>query len=223
MSEKSPVTKTRIVIVEDHPLFRERLSLLINKEEDMTVCGEADNIAQALEIIQRERPHAAIVDITLKGSSGLELIKNLKAHAIDIPVLVLSMHDESLYAERVIRAGAKGYITKDEASDKVMFAIRKVMGGEIYLSEHMTSRVLKSLTGAGKNTPMGPAINRLTDRELEVFQLIGKGKTPREIADTLHLGMTTIDTYKARIKEKLNLKNATELIHEAAEWLRGQG
>jgi DNA-binding NarL/FixJ family response regulator len=220
LSESSNQTKTKVVIVEDHPLFRERLALLINKELDMLVCGEADNIRQAMEIIQSTQPHAAVVDITLKGSSGLELIKDLKAQSIDLPVLVLSMHDESLYAERVIRAGAKGYITKDEASDKVMSAIRKVVAGEIYLSETMTSRVLKNLSG--KTAEQVSPLERLTDRELEVFQLIGKGKTAKEIAETLNLGLTTIDTYRARIKEKLNLKNATELVHEAAEWIRSQ-
>lgn len=214
--------KTKVVIVEDHPLFRERLALLINKEPDLEVCGEADNIAQAMEIIRATQPQAAIVDITLKGSSGLELLKDLKSQSIDLPVLVLSMHDESLYAERAIRAGAKGYITKDEASDKVMSAIRKVMAGEVYLSESMTSRILKNLTD-GKSFFEGSALNRLTDRELEVFQLIGKGKTAREIAETLHLGLTTIDTYRARIKEKLNIKNATELVHHATEWVRSQG
>jgi DNA-binding NarL/FixJ family response regulator len=211
--------KTKVVIVEDHPMFRERLAHLINKELDMHVCGEADNIRQAMEIIEATRPNAAIVDITLKGSSGLELIKDMKARAMELPVLVLSMHDESLYAERVIRAGAKGYITKDEASEKVMSAIRRVVAGEIYLSDSMTARVLKNLSG--KNSEASP-MERLTDRELEVFQLIGKGKTAKEIAETLGLGLTTIDTYRARIKEKLHLKNATELVHEAAEWVRSQ-
>lgn len=220
MNEATKETKTRVVIVEDHPLFRERLAALINKELDMLVCGEADNIRQAMEIIRETQPDAAVVDITLKGSSGLELIKDMKAQSIELPVLVLSMHDESLYAERVIRAGAKGYITKDEASDKVMSAIRTVVAGEIYLSESMTSRVLKNLSG--KNAEHSSPMERLTDRELEVFQLIGKGKTAKEIAETLNLGLTTIDTYRARIKEKLNLRNATELVHEAAEWIRSQ-
>lgn len=221
MSQPQPQGKTRVIIVEDHPLFRAQLALLVNKEPDLTVCGEADNIKQAMELIQSLKPDAAVIDITLKGSSGLELIKDLKAQGIELPVLVLSMHDESLYAERVIRAGAKGYITKDEASDKVMSAIRKVMAGEIYLSDSMTSRMLKNLSGRGGGE--GSPIERLTDRELEVFQMIGKGKTAREIAESLNLGLTTIDTYRARIKEKLNLKNATELIHEAAEWVRAQG
>jgi len=222
MSQTTEGRKTKVMIVEDHPLFRERIALLINKEPDMEVCGEADNIRDAMEVIMTSKPDAAVVDITLKGSSGLELIKDMKAQGIELPVLVLSMHDESLYAERVIRAGAKGYITKDEASDKVMQAIRKVVGGEIYLSEGTTSRLLKSLSD-GKGNAEGPAINRLTDRELEVFQLIGKGKATREIAESLNLGLTTIDTYRARIKEKLNIRNATELIHQATEWVRSQG
>lgn len=221
MSDSSNLGKTRVVIVEDHPMFRERLASLINKEPDMMVCGEADNIRQGMEIIQSTGPDAAVVDITLKGSSGLELIKDLKAQSIDLPVLVLSMHDESLYAERVIRAGAKGYITKDEASGKVMSAIRKVVAGEIYLSDAMTSRVLKNMSG--KNPGEISPLERLTDRELEVFQLIGKGKTAKEIAESLSLGLTTIDTYRARIKEKLNLKNATELVHQAADWIRSRG
>lgn len=220
MSDSTHPRKTRVVIVEDHPLFRERLAVLINKELDMLVCGEADNIRQAMAIIQSTQPDAAVVDITLKGSSGLELIKDLRAQSFELPVLVLSMHDESLYAERVIRAGAKGYITKDEASEKVMSAIRKVVAGEIYLSDSMTSRVLKNLSG--KNVEHSSPLERLTDRELEVFQLIGKGKTAKEIAETLNLGLTTIDTYRARIKDKLNLRNATELVHEAAEWVRSQ-
>ena len=222
MSETTEEQKTKVMIVEDHPLFRERLALLINKEPDMEVCGEADNIRGAMETILATKPDAAVVDITLKGSSGLELLKDLKAQSIELPVLVLSMHDESLYAERAIRAGAKGYITKDEASDKVMLAIRKVMGGEIYLSEGTTTRILKNITD-GKSSIDAPALSNLTDRELEVFQLIGKGKTTREIAETLNLGLTTIDTYRARIKEKLNLRNATELIHQATDWARSQG
>jgi len=222
LSETTEEQKTKVMIVEDHPLFRERLALLINKEPDMEVCGEADNIRGAMETILATKPDAAVVDITLKGSSGLELLKDLKAQSIELPVLVLSMHDESLYAERAIRAGAKGYITKDEASDKVMLAIRKVMGGEIYLSEGTTTRILKNITD-GKSSIDAPALSNLTDRELEVFQLIGKGKTTREIAETLNLGLTTIDTYRARIKEKLNLRNATELIHQATDWARSQG
>jgi len=192
---------------------------LINNEPDMEVCGESDNIKQAIEVIQSTRPDMCIVDITLKGSSGLELLKDLKAQSIALPALVLSMHHESLYAERAIRAGAMGYITKNEASSKVMQAIRKVMSGDIYLSDGMTARVLKHLQDGGEKLER-PVLNRLTDRELEVFQLIGQGKTTREIAETLNLGLKSIDTYRARIKEKLNLKNATELVREATMWAK---
>ena len=161
----------------------------------------------------------AIVDITLKGSSGLELIKDLKAWKLDVPVLVLSMHDEALYAERAFRAGARGYITKAEASENVMNAIRCVLDGKIYASESFASGLLMNLVETG--TPQrGSALNQLTDRELEVFYLIGQGRTTQEIAMSLNLGNKTIETYRARIKEKLNLKNAVELHHRAMNWVR---
>ncbi len=224
LSPRSPAAgKTRIFIVDDHPMLRERLVQVINKEPDMTVCGEADNIQQALERIRRLQPDIAVVDITLKGSSsGLELIKNLKAEGIPTPVLVLSMHDESLYADRALRSGARGYITKHEGSDAVMAAIRCVLGGKVYLSEDHTAKILNRLTETGGQA-VSPSTDLLTDRELEVFQMIGKGHTSREIAETLHLGTKTVDTYRERIKQKLALKNAAELYHRATEWLRGNG
>ncbi|SRR5579862_981723 len=216
---KLPATKgIRVVVVDDHPMLRERLAHLINKEEDMTICGEADNIQQAMEIIQQTNPDIAIVDITLHGSSGLELIKNLKAAGCGVPVLVLSMHDESLYAQRALRAGARGYVTKHQASETVMIAIRRVLQGEVYLSEHLTSRILKTLVETGSKVE-GPVVDRLTDRELEVFQLIGHGRATREIAETLHLGIKTVDTYRERIKQKLHLQNAAELHHRAMQWV----
>ena len=214
MSEK----KERVVIVDDHPLFRERLSQLINQELDMEVCGEAEDAQQAIQLIRNESPDLAIVDITLKGSSGLELIKSIKALPLGVPVLVLSMHDESLYAERALRAGATGYITKHEAADQVLLAIRRVLAGQVYLSEKMTSVYLRSLT-TGVNSMPRP-LDRLTDRELEVLDLIGRGHTTREIADRLQLGVATVDTYRARIKEKMNFRNATELQHFATQWVR---
>ena len=158
-------------------------------------------------------------DITLKGSSGLELIKSIKALSIGVPVLVLSMHEESLYAERALHAGATGYITKHQAADEVLSAIRRVLAGEVYLSEKMTSGFLKSLTSAGVKT-ISRAIDRLTDRELEVLDLIGSGQTTRQIADKLQLGVATVDTYRARIKEKMNFRNAAELQHFAIRWVR---
>jgi DNA-binding NarL/FixJ family response regulator len=214
MSEK----KERVVVVDDHPLFRERLSELINHELDMEVCGEAENAQQAIDLIRNTSPNLAIVDITLKGSSGLELIKSIKALPIGVPVLVLSMHDESLYAERALRSGATGDITKHESADNVLLAIRRVLAGEVYLSGTMTSVFLKSLTGGLKSVPR--PLDRLTDRELEVLELIGRGHTTRQIAETLQLGVATVDTYRARIKEKMNFRNATELQHFAIRWVR---
>src|SRR5215472_12326843 len=199
MSDK----KERVVIVDDHPLFRERLAQLIDHELDMEVCGEAESAVPGIQLIRSTSPDLAIVDITLKGSSGLELIKSIKALSIGTPVLVLSMHDEALYAERALRAGATGYITKHQAADEIIVAIRRVLAGEVYLSEKMTASFLKSLTTRGvKNIPR--PVDRLTDRELEVLELIGNGHTTREIAETLKLGVATVDTYRARNKEKMN-------------------
>lgn len=215
MSDK----KERVVIVDDHPLFRERLAQLINHELDMEVCGEAENAAQGIQLVRSSSPDLTIVDITLKGSSGLELIKSIKALSIGTPVLVLSMHDEALYAERALRAGATGYITKHQAADEIIVAVRRVLAGEVYLSERMTASFLKSLaTGGVKNIPR--PVDRLTDRELEVLELVGNGRTTREIAETLKLGVATVDTYRARIKEKMNFQNATELQHFAVRWVR---
>jgi DNA-binding NarL/FixJ family response regulator len=213
MSEK----KERVVIVDDHPLFRERLSELITNELDMEVCGEAEDAQQAIDLIRNTSPDLAIVDITLKRSSGLELIKSIKALSIGVPVLVLSMHDESLYAERALHAGATGYITKHESADNVLLAIRRVLAGEVYLSETMTSLCLKSFTTGLKSMPR--PLDRLTDRELEVLELIGRGHTTHQIAETLQLGVATIDTYRARIKEKMNFRTATELQHFAIRWV----
>jgi DNA-binding NarL/FixJ family response regulator len=219
MSALPDSKKVRVVIVEDHPMFRERLAHLINKEEDMVVCGEADNVREGLALIRRAKPSLAIVDITLKESGGLDLLKDIRAHEIELPVLILSMHDESLYAERALRAGARGYITKHEASAKVMTAIRKVLRGEIYLDQRVTDRIVDRVAGGNDAAAVRP-IDRLTDRELAVFELIGEGRTTREIGGRLHVGLTTVDTYRARIKEKLNLANAAQLHAEASRWLQ---
>ena len=214
MSEK----KERVVIVDDHPLFRERLCELINHELDMEVCGEAEDAQLAIELIRNTSPDLAIVDITLKGSSGLELIKNVRALPTSVPVLVLSMHDESLYAERALRSGATGYITKHESAEKVLLAIRRVLAGEVYLSGTLTSAFLKGLTAGLKSTSQ--PLDRLTDRELEILELIGRGHATRQIAETLQLGVATVDTYRARIKEKMNFRSGTELQHFAIRWMR---
>ena len=208
-----------MVIVDDHPMFRERLSELINHELDMEVCGEADDAQDAIRLIRETSPDLAIVDITLKGSSGLELVKSIKALSIVVPILVLSMHDESLYAERALRAGATGYITKSQATEEVLLAIRRVLSGEIYLSEKMTTVFLKSLSTVGPKS-VARSLDRLTDRELQVLEFVGRGYTTRAIADALKLGVATVDTYRARIKEKMNFRNAVELQHFAIRWVR---
>lgn len=215
--EKAPV---RVVLVEDHQMFREWLAHLITKKFSSEVCGEADNIRDAMKLIQETQPDIAIVDVSLRGSSGLELIKDLKAQGIEVPVLVLSMHDEALYAERVLRAGARGYITKSEASTTLLKAIRQVLSGGIYLGERMTATMLEKMSAGAAP---GVGVELLADRELEVFQLIGKGFNAREIAEQLHLGESTVDSYRARIKDKLKLRNAADLYSRAAQWLQEQG
>jgi DNA-binding NarL/FixJ family response regulator len=212
-------SKKKVVIVDDHPLFRERLGQLIDHELDMEVIGEADSAEEAIQLIRDKSPDLAIIDITLKGSSGLQLIKSIKTLSIGVPMLVLSMHDESLYAERALRAGATGYITKHQAAHEVLLAIRRVLAGEVYISEKMTSVFLKSLTATGTKRIPRP-VDRLTDRELEVLAMIGRGHTTRQISDKLHLGVATIDTYRARIKEKMDFRTAAELQHFAIRWVR---
>jgi DNA-binding NarL/FixJ family response regulator len=210
--------KFTVAIVEDHPMFREQIAHLIGKQTDMSVCGEADNVQDGFALIKEKRPNIAIVDISLRGSSGLELLKDLRAHGIELPILVLSMHEESLYAERALRGGARGYITKHEASEKVMLAIRQVLRGEIYLNPGFMSRVVTKI--AGNRAPEKQPIDRLTDRELEVFELIGRGQRTREISARLGVGLTTVDTYRARIKEKLKLENAVQLQVEATRFVK---
>lgn len=222
MSTTTETQPVKVMLVEDHQMFREWLAQMIVKDRSFTICGEADNIQSAMQAIQRDRPDIAIIDITLRGSSGLELIKDLKASGITMPVLVLSMHEETLYAERVLRAGARGYITKHEASSTLLKAIRHVLSGEVYLSEKMTAAMLAKMTGQG-NRMLSSGMESLADRELEVFQLVGKGFNTREIAEQLHLGETTVDTYRARIKDKLQLRNAAELYSRAAQWVQEHG
>lgn len=211
---------TKVLLVDDHPMFREHLGNLISRELGMTVCGEADNIREAMRLIEEMHPDIAIVDISLHGSSGLELIKDCKSHGYDLKILVLSMHDESLYAERVLRAGARGYISKQQASSEVIRAIRCVLRGEVYASGQVTSKLLARVSG--KPRDMG-GMEALTDRELEVFCMLGRGKKGPEIARTLFLGETTVETYRTRIKEKLGLRSAAELYLRAGEWVREHG
>ena len=210
--------KAQVIVVDDHPLFRERLCQLINNEPGLEICGEAETAQQALEIIRERTPGLAIVDITLKTSSGLELIKSIRALSIGVPVLVLSMHDEALYAERAMRAGASGYIAKSQEAAQVLAAVRTVLSGKIYLSEETTSSFLKTFIMSGSRTVPRP-LDRLSDRELQILDLIGRGRTTRDIANLLKVGVATVDTYRARIKEKMNFRNATDLLHYAIRWV----
>jgi len=217
MTENAAVEKKKILIIEDHPVFRAMLVQLIEKELGMTVCGQADNIKEAMTLIEQTLPDAAIVDIKLDGSSGLELIKDLKARHNQLPVLILSMHAERLYAERALRAGAKGYISKQETPSEVVEAIRQVMDGQIYISKRVNREILERLGHADKAVrPSG--VDLLSNREIEVFQLVGRGFNSREIAGRLDLASTTVDSHRASIKEKLGIKNAAELYQRAAQW-----
>lgn len=210
--------KKRVIIVDDHPLIRGCLAQIFNHEPDMEVCGEAEDAKPAMEIIRKESPDLVIVDITLKNSSGLDLIKSIRLHSAMLPILVLSMHEESLYAERVLRAGANGYISKHQLPAEVLTAVRRVLGGDVYVSDKMASEFLRSMSIGVKSAPH--SVDRLTDREIEVLELIGRGRTTREIATKLGLGVATIDTYRARIKEKMNFNNASELLHFAIRWVQ---
>ncbi len=217
MSTNRKGKPARVLLVEDHRMFREWLGTMLAKGGAYKVCGEADNITAAMELIRSEKPDIAIVDVTLHGSSGLELIKNIKAEGLNVPVLVLSMHDEELYAERALKAGALGYISKHEATSTLADAIEKVLAGEVYLGGRMTANLLKRLTTTGANKPGG--MSALADRELEVFRLIGEGFNTRRIAEQLHLGESTVETYRARIKEKLGLRDAAQLYARASRWV----
>jgi DNA-binding NarL/FixJ family response regulator len=210
----------RIVLVDDHPVMRNGLAQLIDQEPDLKVCGQFDDSAPALEGIAALKPDLVIVDLSLKGGSGLELVKNIKSAHPNVFILVLSMHDETLYAERVLHAGASGYIMKEEATDRVLSAIRTVLGGGIHLSEGMSSRFVHRLA-TGKNPKGGSVIERLSDRELEVFRLIGEGRGTRDIAQHLRLSIKTIESHRAHLKEKLNLKSAPELVLLAIQ-MRGE-
>jgi DNA-binding NarL/FixJ family response regulator len=209
--------KSQIVIVDDHPIVRQGLAEMINQEPDLAVCGTAEDVHRGLDTIERLKPDLVIVDVSLKGSNGIELLKNIKIRFPRMLVLVLSMHDESLYAVRALRAGAAGYIMKQEATDRVLTAVRRVLTGEIYLSEKMERKMMHQLVG-GRSARTGSPIEDLSDRELEVFGLIGQGHGTRQIAEELHLSIKTVESHRAHIKEKLNLRNATELVQHAIQW-----
>ena len=217
-SEQEVDGKIRILIVDDHPIVRQGLAELVNHEEDLAVCGQAEDSHEALSAIRELEPNMAVVDISLKETSGLELIKDIHSQHPDLPVLALSMHDEILYAERALRAGAMGYIMKQEATENVIIAIRKILSGEIYVSDRMASRMVRKLVAGQTETTASP-VDCLSDRELEVFHLIGKGHGTRQISERLHLSVKTIETYRAHIKDKLKLADAAELLQYAIQWL----
>ncbi len=208
---------TRILIVDDHPLVRESVKRLVQQQSDLEVCGEAEDREQALLLMASARPDLVILDLSLKDSHGTELIRSLRDQFPQVLVLVLSMQDELVYAERAIRAGAHGYITKQEAVSKILKAIRCVLSGEIYWSEKAAIRVASKFARPTRATG-NQATDSLTDRELQVFELIGLGHSTRQVAVTLHIDMSTVETYRARIKEKLQLKNASELLQFAIRW-----
>lgn len=211
--------KNRLLIVDDHPLFREGLRQMIDRTAGLMVCREVSDAAAALKAIPEARPDLVLVDISLGGTNGIDLVKSIKARHEDLPVLVISMHDESLYAERALRAGALGYIMKNAPAKTVKSAIFKVLGGEMFLSGRMASSVLAKLMRGKPDQPVSP-VEQLSDRELEVFQLLGQGKGTRQIAEELGLTIPTINSFRNRIKEKLELKNSTEMLLHAMQWFR---
>ncbi|HOD84407.1 MAG: Oxygen regulatory protein NreC [Planctomycetes bacterium ADurb.Bin126] len=212
--------RRKILIVDDHPVLRQGIAQLIALENDMTVCGEAADAGEALKVAQETQPDVAIVDISLHDSNGIDLIKDMLIRWPKLPILVLSMHSESFYAERVFRAGAKGYVTKGEPSGKVIEGLRKVLAGEVYVSEKLASKMIGRLMGGGRADASGFSIDRLSDREFQVFELIGQGMQTREIAQKLHLSIKTIDAHRENIKNKLKLDNATELLKTAIHWVQ---
>jgi DNA-binding NarL/FixJ family response regulator len=209
--------KYRVLLVDDHPIVRQGLALLIDREPDLAVCGEAEGAHSAFHAITTLRPDIVVLDISLSGPDGLDVLKEIRSKSASLPVLILSMHDESIYADRAMRAGANGYIMKQEATEKVLVAIRRILQGEVYLSDRLTNAMLQQYVRGAAPTEKSPLVN-LTDRELEVFRLIGEGHGTRQIADELHLSVKTIESYQAHIKEKLALRNARELVQHAIEW-----
>jgi DNA-binding NarL/FixJ family response regulator len=212
-------SKRTVFVIDDHPIVREGLTQLINREPDLAVCGTAEDIYEALKAMQTLKPDIALADISLKGADGIELIKNLKIRMPALPVLVLSIHDESIYAPRALRAGARGFIMKQEATENVLLALRRVLSGEIYLSKRMANKMLQQFVGAS-GTAQKFSIDRLSDRELEVFRLIGQGHGTRRIAEELRLSVKTVESYREHIKEKMTLSDASELVQHAIQWLQ---
>lgn len=216
-----PARRHRILLVDDHPFMRAGLGQLIERQPDLTVCGEAGNPAEALTAIHQLKPDLILTDLTMPGRSGLEFVKDLHAADSGRAVLVISMHDEAVYAERALRAGARGYIMKEAGGEALLAAIRQVLRGEVYVSPRMSARILEGLSTRRPRGSSSP-IEKLTDREFEVFQLVGQGKSTRDIAEQLHLSSKTVDVHRSHIKEKLELKDTTALIRHAVRWVETQ-
>lgn len=212
----------RLVIVDDHPLMREGQARALDSEMDLDVVAQYESAEDLLEEIDDLAIDLAIVDISLPGMSGLELIKHLQSLEPDLPIVVLSRHDEKLYAERVIRAGARGYVMKDEPSETMVKAVRRVLDGGVFVSDEMTDRVLMSMASGGKNQIGASPLEVLSDRELEVFELIGRGFGTSEIAERMHIGVKTVGSYRRRIKDKLNLEGGSELTRQAVQWVESE-
>lgn len=211
--------RKRVLVVDDQPILRRGLTLLIDEQQDLLVCGSADNMSEAMEAIRESTPDVVTVDLSIQSTNGLDLLKNIKARYPGLPALVLSGHSEAFYAERALRAGAKGYITKYEPTDEVLFAIRRVLNGGLYLSPQMNDKLLSSLLDEGKPRETSSSVGRLTDRELEVFTLLGCGKGTRQIAEQLYVSVKTVETYRLRIKEKLKIDTTPELLQHAFLWV----
>lgn len=227
MKPKSPAAppatprKKRILLVDDHPMLRAGLAALINKQPDLEVCAEAEDAAKALQATLHAVPDLVVTDLTMPGRGGLEFIKDVHARHSDLPVLVVSMHDETLYAERALRAGARGYLMKEAGGEKLLAAIRHVLSGQVYVSERLSAQLLDSMTSRRPRGSSSP-IEKLSDREFQVFQLIGQGRNTREIAQQLHLSPKTVDVHRANIKDKLGLLDATALVRHAVRWVETQ-
>lgn len=216
--EKVSSKKHRVMLVDDHPMTREGLAGIINRQADLLVSHEANNPAEAMTLLSQAKPDLLVTDMTMPGRGGIEFIKDVHALMADLPILVLSMHDEMIYAERVLRAGARGYLMKDAGSAKVLEVIRLVLSGQVYVSPQMSARLLEAVTGRRPRGSSSP-IEKLSDREFEVFRLLGAGKSTKEVAQELHLSSKTVDVHRGRIKEKLQIKDAASLVHYAVRWV----
>jgi DNA-binding NarL/FixJ family response regulator len=220
-NKKSLGKKIRIYLVDDHPIFRRGLAYLINSEADLEVCGEAEDYLEGLNGIKKENPDLAIIDISLKSSSGMELIRDVRIYCPGVHILALSMHDENIYAERVLRTGAMGYLMKQEAPETIISALRRILGGRAYVSENISSKMINRMVDGGPGSKGSP-VDVLSDRELEVFRMVGSGMSTKAISEKLNVSIKTVENHRAHIKEKLDLKNSIELIQQATLWVQGE-